>query len=227
MEKLLETHLRILDIDPYGDFIRLINLSHHQSLDLSNVNIRQCQVSPKQGDELVLNNYQFKDFLRTRVRSGEVVTIYANGSNQIRCSIEPYIFVAKNVTRWLTDRSSIRTDLCLNKALIHSYRSPHLSSSNDIPTLFLNRIYNFENIQHKYPPIANDYSRFIYPYCLSNENITNPYTWGLNDRNERQFSKKNCLQINEIIPNFDAFPRRLTTASQRTFSSRMSNRTNK
>lgn len=217
MEKLLENYLRILDIDPYGDFIRLRNISHHQSLDLSNVNICQYQ-NNNIDDDFILNNYQFKDSLRTRIRAGEVVTIYSKGSNQIQCSIEPYIFVAKNVTRWLTDQSSVRTDLFLKKNLIHSYRSFH-SPSNDIPTLFLNRTnFNIENNQQKIPSINNDYSRFIYPYCLSNTNIVNPYTLGLN---QRELPKKKCLEVNEIITNFDAYPRRLTTAPQRILSSKL------
>lgn len=217
MEKLLENYLRILDIDPSGDFIRLINISRHRALDLSGVLIRQSRRSESNPENPILNHYQFPDSLRTSLRNREVVTIYSKGSNQLQCSIEPYLFVATDVTRWLNDRS-VHTEISVNQTLLHSYQF-FVDASNDIPTLYLNPPKNLDLFSARKTPLSrNDYSRFIFPYCLSNRNIVNPYTWGLDEPNDKSLERKVCYQSKETLLNFDSYPRRLTTAPQRSRS---------
>jgi hypothetical protein len=201
MEKFLSNYLRILDIDPYGYSIRLINNSHDQSLDLSNILIRQYH-----HDDLILISYKFQEQIRPLLRSGEVVSIYSKGSDQYQFNIEPYIFIGETIRNWLTD-IDIQTDLSLNQIILHSSKF-HSFSSTDVPSLFLNRSIDLKQFPTKLSSYSNRYARFIYPYCLSNNDIVNPHTSAI--MNEKIFYEKNHL-----VKHFDSYPRRLTTASQR------------
>jgi hypothetical protein len=195
MESLIHHYLRILDIDPLGYFIRLINISHDESVDLSNIYIRQFGITKQ---DLTLTSYTFKDQIRPLLRSREIATIYSKDYNQLKFDIEPYIFIAQDTSRWLIDEH-IQTEISINKIPINSYRF-YSFSSNDIPPLFINRTINSKQISIKSISSSNRYARFIFPYCLSNNNIVNPYTWA----NERKPMKY-----------FDSYHRRLTTAPTR------------
>ena len=199
MEKLLRNYLRILDIDPNGYSIRLINTSHDQSIDLSNILIRQYR-----HDDLILISYKFADHIRPLLRSGEVVNVYSKGSDQYRFNIEPYIFIAETIRKWLTD-GDIRTDLSLKGKSLQSSKLRSFSSANDVPTLFLNRSMEWKHCPTKLSSYSNRYARFIYPYCLSNDDIVNPHTSAIFSYHPK----------NDLVKHFESYPRRLTTASRR------------
>ena len=205
MEKSIRDYLRILDIDPYGYSIRLINTSHDQSIDLSNILIRQYHQ-----DDLVLISYKFQDQIRPLLRSGEVVSIYSKGSGEYQFNIEPYIFVAETIRKWLTD-VDIQTDLSLNKTIIHSLKL-HSFSSNDVPTLYLNRATDSRQFPTRLSSYSNRYARFIYPYCLPNNDIVNPHTSAV-------INQKSFYEKNQIVKHFDSYPRRLTTAASQRIQS--------
>jgi len=207
MEKFIRDYLRILDIDPNGDFIRLINTSHDQSIDLSNILIRQYR-----HNDLMLITYKLQDQIRPLLRNGEVVCIYSKGSDQFKFNIEPYVFIAESIRKWLTD-VDIQTEISLNEIVIHSSRF-HSFSSNDIPTLFLNRSIDSEQFPRKFSSYSNRYARFIYPYCLPNNDIVNPHTSAIINENI-------SYEKNPIVKHFDSYPRRLTTASQRMRSAKI------
>jgi hypothetical protein len=217
MERLIQRYLRILDIDPFGYFIRLINISYNESVDLSNIVIRQFsthnQTTNPIKQKLISNSYTFKDQTRPLLRSGEIVTIYTKDYNQLKFNIEPYIFIAQDILRWLTD-DYIRTEISINKIRFNSYKYSSFSS-NDIPSLFINRPTDSKQLSTKSISYANRYARFIFPYCLSNDNIVNPHTRALSDRNESPFEKNTCYQNNPIVKHFDSYSRRLTTQPQR------------
>jgi len=200
MEKFIYDYLRLLDIDSFGYFIRLINISHNQSIDLSNINIRQFRRL-----NLTLTSYRFKDQIQPLLRSGEVVTIYSKGYNQLKYNIEPYIFIAQDIRQWLTD-NDIQTEISLNKIIFNSSKL-YSFSSNDIPSLFINRSIDLNRLSTKIILHSKQYERFIYPYCLSNNNIVNPHICNENENKS--------YQNNKIVKHFDSYPRRLTTIPNR------------
>ena len=219
MEKFTRDHLRVLDIDPFGCFLRLKNTSHDQSIDLSNIIIRQFHHDIQTDKELTLTIYKFEDQIRPLLRSGGVVTIYSKGSDQFQFNIEPYIFLGENIRRWLTN-DDIQTELSLHQIVFHSYRFLPFSSS-DVPTVFLHRSIDSRQCRTKSASYANRYSRFTFPYCLSNTNIANPHTSATVERNEESIPRNSCYQKNSIVKHFDSYPRRLTTAFQRMQSAKI------
>lgn len=212
MEELVCKYLRILDIDPSGYFIRLINISSNQSLNLTNIYIRQYNKNK-------LISYNFKNPIGKLLRHGEVVTIYSKSYDQIKFDIEPYIFIAENIRKWLIN-DSIQTEILLNKMLIDSSKF-YSFTSNDIPLFYINRTNQLNQLRKKRFLYSNDYTRFIYPYCLSNNNIVNPYTLGLDEENRKKFPKIFCYKKDEFIKDFDSYPRRLTTTTTSTIFNRI------
>jgi hypothetical protein len=202
MERLIHHYLRILDIDPFGYFIRLINLSRNQSFDLSNIHLRQCN---KQN--LTLNSYTFNDQVRPLLHSGGVVTLYSNQSCQFKFDIEPHIFIAQNIPRWLTN-DHIRTEISINKLVFDHYRTCS-SAANDVPLLFINRPIYSKQLSTKVISNSNRYTKFVYPYCLPINNIVNPHTSGINHQIDVKLKTNICQKT---VKHFDSYPRRLTTA---------------
>jgi len=217
MERLIYDYLRILDIDPFGYFIRLINISHNQSIDLSNINIRQFSINIERSN-LTLTSYRFKDQIQSLLRSGEVVNIYSKAYDQLKYDIEPYIFIAQDIRRWLTD-NDIQTEISLNEIVFNSSKL-YSFSSNDVPSLFINRSMDLNRLSIKTILHSNQYERFIYPYCLSNNNIVNPHISMIPNENENKFEKNICYENKQIVKHFDSYPRRLTTAPNRTQSAK-------
>lgn len=193
MEVLVRQYLRILDIDSCGYFIRLTNISHNHSIDLSNIYIRQFN------NNNTLTSYKFKNSIKCLLHHGDVVTIYSKSYDQIKFNIEPYIFIAENIRQWLTDET-VQTEISLNKIVMDSYRF-YSFTSNDIPSLFINRSIKSNELSRKVLLYSNEYARFIFPYCLPDNNIVNPHTWAI-DKIKFQRS---------IVKDFDSYPRRLTT----------------
>jgi hypothetical protein len=213
MENLIHHYLRILDIDPFGYFIRLINISHSQSIDLSNIYIRQFETSNSIEEYLTLTSYTFKDQLRPLLRSREIVTIYSKSYDQLKFDIEPYIFIAQDIRQWLTD-NHIQTEISLNKIVFNSYRLNSFTST-DIPLLFINRTIHLNQLSTKTILHSNQYAKFIFPYCLSDNNIVNPHTLARYDENENKLEKNTCYKNHQIVKHFDSYPRRLTTTPNR------------
>lgn len=208
MERLIRQYLRILDIDPSGYFIRLINTSHNQSVDLSNVYIRQFSIHIQAS-----TSYTFHDGIQQLLHSGEVVTIYSRDYRQLKFDIEPHIFIAQDITRWLTD-DHIQTEISLNNIVFNSYKF-YSFTSNDIPSLFINRSIDTNQLSTKRILYSNRYARFIFPYCLSNNNIVNPHTCAIYDQNENKLERNTCYKDNQSVKHFDSYPRRLTSVPNR------------
>jgi hypothetical protein len=200
MERLIRQYLRILDIDPSGYFIRLINTSHNQSVDLSNVYIRQFSIHIQAS-----TSYTFHDGIQLLLHSGEVVTIYSRDYRQLKFDIEPHIFIAQDITRWLTD-DHIETEISLNKIVFDRCKICSLATS-DVPLLFINQSIDSKQQQLPRKPIshATEYGRFTFPYCLSIDNIVNPHTRTKSDQNESK----------QKVKDFDSYARRLTTAPKK------------
>ncbi|CAF1233589.1 unnamed protein product [Rotaria sordida] len=205
MEKLIRDYLRILDIDPFGYFIRLINTSHHQSLNLSNIYIRQSNINNQ-----TLNFYTFNKQIRSLLHNDEVVTIYSRHNGLIKFDIEPHIFIAQDISQWLTD-PYIRTEISINQIIFHSYKICSITT-NDVPLLFIHRSIDSKQFSTKTMSQSNQYTRFIFPYCLSIDNIVNPHTWAISDKNENNLKRNICHKNNQIVKHFDSYSRRLTTA---------------
>lgn len=178
MEKSVLHYFRILDIDPFGYFIRLINTSNNQSLNLSTIRIRQFtndnQPSNSNEENLLFNSYTFNYQIRVLLKSAEVVTVYSQLYSAIKTDIEPHVFIAQDVFRWLTD-SHIRTEVSINQNLIHSFNNSS-SLTNDIPLLFNHR-QSSERRQFLTKKVlkSNQNTRFRFPYCLSIDNVVNPH----------------------------------------------------
>lgn len=205
MERLIRHYLRILDIDPFGYFIRLINISHNQSLDLSNIHIQQFNIDIQTPN----SSYKFNDRIRSLLHSGEVVTLYSRDYYQLKFDIEPYIFIAQNISRWLTD-DYIHTELSINKIVFDHYRTCSLSTT-DVPLLFINRPIYSKELPRKIIPNSNQYTRFIFPYCLPIDNIVNPHTWAISNQKEIQLKMNVCHDNNQTVKHFNSYSRRLTT----------------
>ncbi|CAF2415662.1 unnamed protein product [Rotaria sp. Silwood2] len=205
MEKLICHYLRILDIDPFGYFIRLINTSYNQSLNLSNIHIRQFSVNNQ-----TLNSYTFNKQIGSLLYSGEVVTIFSKHYGLLKFDIEPHIFIAQDISQWLID-IHIRTEISINKTIFHSYKICSITT-NDVPLLFIHRSIDSKSFPTKIISQSNQYTRFIFPYCLSIDNIVNPHTSAKSDRNENNLKRDICHENNQIVKHFDSYSRRLTTS---------------
>lgn len=220
MEQLICKYLRLLDIDPYGCFLRLINISYNQSIDLSNIIIQQWRHNYHPIDEnVIIASYTFADEIRPLLRSREVVTIYSKSSQQFKFNIKPYIFIADHIRQWFID-DDIRTEISLRQTICQSNRSGRYPS-NDIPTLFLNRPIDSEQCPRKSLVRSDRYARFIFPYCLSNDDIVNPHTSAVVERKESQYERHPCYATKQTVKHFNSYPRRLTTASQRMRSAKI------
>ncbi|CAF0852603.1 unnamed protein product [Rotaria sp. Silwood1] len=205
MEQLICHYLRILDIDPFGYFIRLINTSHNQLLNLSNIHIRQFSINNR-----ILNSYTFNKQIRSLLHSGEVVTIYSRHYGLLKYDIEPHIFIAQDISQWLTD-VHIRTEISINKIIFHSYKICS-NTTNDVPLFFFHRSIDSKQFSPKTISQLNQNTRFSFPYCLSIDNIVNPHTWAMSDRNKNNLKRNMCQKNNSILKHFDSYSRRLTTA---------------
>ena len=205
MEKIIYDYLRILDIDPLGYFIRLINKSYHQEIDLKNISIRQFNINNQ-----TLNSYIFNDKIRYLLHSGEVVTIYSKDYDRLESDIEPYVFIAQDISRWLID-NHIQTEISINEIVFDCCKN-YLLSTTDIPLLFNNPSTVSKQLSIKTILPSNQYARFIYPYCLSMDNIVNPHTYATSDQDNYKTTKNICSKLNETVKHFDSYPRRLTTA---------------
>ena len=214
MELLICKSLRLLDIDPSGCSLRLINTSYDQSIDLSNILIRQCRSNLPIDEDILVSSYTFADQIRPLLRSREVVTIYSKSSHQFQFNIKPYIFIADNIRQWFIDEN-IRTEISIAQTVCQSIRS-YPFSSNDIPTLFLNRPIESERCPRKSLVHSNRYARFIFPYCLSNDDIVNPHTSAVVERKESQHERNPCYATKQTVKLFNSYPRRLTTAAAAT-----------
>jgi hypothetical protein len=203
MEKLIHDYLRILDIDPLGYFIRLINRSHHQSLDLSNISIRQFSINNR-----TLNLYTFNDKIQSLLHNGEVVTVYSRDYGRIQFDIEPHVFIAQNISRWSTDQAEIS----MNKIVFDRYQICSFAT-NDVPLLFNTPPSDSKLFLTKTILPSNQYARFIFPYCSYPNNIANPHIYAISD----QKNKRNLCRIDDdaIVKHFDSYPRRLTTAPKK------------
>ena len=219
MEQFIRDYLRLLDIDPFGCFIRLINISYDQSIDLSNITIRQWRHDILTNKDMIVASFTFPQQIRPLLRSREVVTIYSKSSQQFKFNIQPYLFIADHVRQWFID-DGIRTDISIDQTIYQSDRFSPFSSS-DIPTLFLNRPIDSERCPRKSISFANRYARFIFPYCLSNDDIANPHTSAVVERCRNQFERNSCYASKQSVKLFNSYPRRLTTALPRIQSTKI------
>ncbi|UJR23541.1 hypothetical protein I4U23_026530 [Adineta vaga] len=193
MEKVVFDYLRLLDIDPTGSFLRLINFSHEKSLDLKNITIQQVN-----DNDQVLNSYTFHPQTRSLLRHDEIVTIYSNNYRQMKFDNEPYMFIAQDISRWSIN-DDIQTKLSFKNIIFHSQNLSR-ANPNDIPFLFIQNSIDSTQIPTKTKFHSNQYGEFHFPYCLSTENVVNPHTRGI----DQKLRKKS-------VNNFDSYPRRLTT----------------
>ncbi|CAF3513260.1 unnamed protein product [Adineta steineri] len=205
MEKLLHLYLRILDIDPFGYFIRLINISYKQSLDLSNICIQQIDDNIQ-----IRNSYTFHDQIRTLLHHGEIATIYSKDYKQLKFDIEPHIFIAKDVSKWFSD-DHITIEISINNIVFDSRMICSLTT-NDIPLLYIKQSNDFKPLSINTISNTKQYERFIFPYCLSIDNNVNPHNRGISKRNENKFKRNICYEEKQIVKHFDLYARRLTTA---------------
>ena len=205
MEKLIHDYLRILDIDPLGYFIRLINLSHHRSLDLSNISLRQVNT-----EKQAIHLYIFDDQIQPLLPNGGVVTIYSRNYNRLKFDSKPYIFIAHDVLRWSTN-DDIQTELSMNEIVFDFYKFDSLSTS-DVPLLFNNSPTNLRQLSIKPILSSNQYARFIFPYCSTGNNLVNPHTFAISDQDDNEIKRNLCYERKQTVKHFDSYPRRLTTA---------------
>ncbi|CAF2062545.1 unnamed protein product [Rotaria magnacalcarata] len=214
MDTSMYQYLRILDIDPFGYFIRLMNISCNKSLDLSNINIQQIstniQAMDSSGKTSILNSYIFNKELRSLLHSGEVVTIYSRHHGLFKFDVAPHIFIAHDTAQWLTD-SHIRTEISINRIIYHSCKICSLTT-NDVPLLFIHRSTNSKQYLTKTINEPNQYTRFVFPYCLSTDKIANPHTSAISDKHEKKIEKNRCYTNRQLVQQFDSYPQRLTTA---------------
>ena len=213
MEELIQLCLRILDIDPFGRFIRMINISHHQSIDLSNIFIRQfsiCIQEPNSVEQATtFNSYKFNQNIPSFLKGGDVVTIYSKHFSLLKLHMEPYIFVAHDIAKWLTD-THIQTEISINEIIIHCCNISSMTT-NDIPLLFIDRSIDSKPYSKKEILQSKQYTRFIYPYCLPIDNIVNPHTQGVSEQNRNELKANTCCENKRNIKHFDSYSRRLTT----------------
>ncbi|CAF0790949.1 unnamed protein product [Adineta ricciae] len=188
-------YLRLLDIDPTGSLLRLINVSHQKSLDLKNISIRQVNTDGK-----VANSYTFHPRVRSLLRHNEVVTIYKKNYRHMKFDNEPYMFIANDIARWLID-DHIRTELSFNDVIFHS-QERCVSIINDIPLFFTQYSFDSQSDKTKTNTPSVHYGDFHFPYCLSTDNSVNPHTHGV----ERQV---------QHTGNFNDYHRRLTTSPKK------------
>lgn len=219
MEQVIRDYLRLLDIDPFGCFIRLINISHDQSLDLSNITIRQWRHDHLTNQDVLISSFTFPPQIRPLLRSRQVVTIYSKSSQQFKFNISPYIFIADHIRQWFTE-DGLRTDISIGQTICQSNRiDPY--PSHDIPTLYLNRPIDAERCPRKSISYADRYARFIFPYCLSNDDIANPHTSAVVERCRNPFERNSCYASKPNVKLFNSYPRRLTTALPRISSTKV------
>jgi hypothetical protein len=144
------------------------------------------------------------------LHSGEVVTIYSKDYNRLVSDIEPYVFIAQDISRWLID-DHIRTEISINEIVFDCCKNYSLLT-NDIPLLFNNSSTVSKQLSIETILPSNHYGRFIYPYCLSMDNIVNPHAYAISDQDKNKTTRNICSKLNETVKHFDSYPRRLTTA---------------
>ena len=163
MENLLQQYLSILDIDPAGYYLRLINRSLTHSLDLSNVQIQQRK-RHENATESIVNAYKFERQIQPALPAGQFVTIYSREYFRVCREIEPNIFIAQNVGRWAT-ASSIQTELLINETIFNRSKK-FLPSENDVPFLYTHSVFPVvkspRRVKSALPPRPLE---FHFPYC--------------------------------------------------------------
>lgn len=213
MENLLQQYLSILDIDPAGYYLRLINRSLNHSLDLSNVQIQQRK-RHENAAESIVNVYQFDCQIQPLLPVGQFVTVYSREYFRVRREIKPNIFIAQSVGRWAT-ANFIQTELLINQMIFNRSKN-FLSSENDVPFLYTHSVFplvkSSRRVKSALPPRPLD---FHFPYCLSDNNITNPYTSAVPSRKLIEWKSSICRSTNGLVKDFDTYAQRLTTSPKR------------
>lgn len=223
MESLIQQYLRILDIDPSGYYLRLINKSNNHSLDLSNIQIQQRTTKIPPINELhfnpILKSYKFDNQIQRLLPSGEFVTVYSYEYRRVQCEMEPNIFIADSVSRWSTS-NHIQTELSLNQNVFDRSRT-FLPSDNDIPYLYVHSIFPLkQSLKRVKTALPTRETTFHFPYCLSDNNIVNPYTTAMPSRKMTEWKSSWCRPATPLVKDFDTYARRLTTSPKRIQSSR-------
>lgn len=193
MQAFVREYLRLLDIDPAGNFLRLINRSHERALDLRRVRIQQVD-----GDGRVCNCYAFDEQSASLLGSDVVVTIYSRDYRRLKFDIRPYVFVANELARWLTD-DYVRTELSLD-GIVFDSRARQALTNDDVPYLFIQHASHTRQRDVQIKTFSPWMEAFHFPYCSSPDNAVNPHTRGQGRR--RRQHEVTC---------FEDYPRRLTT----------------
>ena len=215
MEKCIADYVRLLDIDPSGYFLRLINTSLKQSIDLSNIDLQQRLAdSSSTNGTRVVHVYRFASGVRPLLPAGEFATIYARDYSPARFEIRPHMFLASEVSRWSVDILS-PIELSINQLVFDRYR-PSILSDSDVPLLFINRTVPLRSTPIPMMPATSARRASChFPYALPVDNIFHPHSSGASDsetRRRKVFTSEECSQI---VKSFDSYPRRLTSASTR------------
>ena len=215
MDKCICDYLRLLDIEPSGYFVRLINTSRRQSIDLSDVNVQQriCDHSLTRVDR-VLHAYRFSGEVRSIVPPGQSVTIYTRDYSPVQFEIRPYMFIADEIARWSVDHRC-PIELSINELVFDRYR-PSLPSDSDVPLLFISRIVPLRSFPTR---LVSDgitrRSSCHFPYALPVDSIYHPHTSAASDSTTGRRKIFTREESSQVVKSFDFYPRRLTTAPTR------------
>ena len=202
MQKLLRSYLRILDIDPFGRFVRLVNTSRSHALDLSQIHL--CQRNVYESSSIV-HSYTFSNDIRPLLKRGETVAIHSRADDRVQFDIAPYMVVARRLARWSTE-NHMRTELSIDGLTFDRYRFCSLSTNN-VPFLLIHR-----SVPRTPPPpfessTSTRETRCCFPYCTSIDNAVNPHV-----RVAHTQAPNSVAQQRQTTDTFDSYPRRLTTA---------------
>ena len=219
MENLTRHYLQILDIDPNGGFIRLINTSRSHTIDLNGICIRQTYDDnvawPSTMINGILNNFQFDIHRHSLLRCGRVTIVYSAEHRLTGFELVPYhpnVFLAYAVRRWFTD-AHVKTELQINDITFHSYK-PCFPSDSDVPVLFHQRMIPGKQNLLPLPVLKlTPDLRGQYPYCLDPESIVNPHTQAMindtiDDCNEQ-------IEFEQIVENIDSCAQDLIASERR------------
>ena len=201
MQKRLRSYLRILDIDPFGRFIRLVNSSRSHALDLSQIHI--CQRHVFESSAIILA-YTFTDDIRHLLNRGETVTIHSREDDRVQFDMVPSMVVARHVARWSTD-NHMQTELSIDGLTFDRHRFCSLST-NDIPFLLIHRSVPRTSHRPFESSTVTRETRCSFPYCTSIDNAINPHV---------RLATNSVAERRQTTNAFDSYPRRLTTAPRK------------
>lgn len=215
MDKCICDYLRLLEIEPSGYFVRLINTSRRQSLDLSDVNVQQriCDSSSTRADRVV-HAYRFSRKVRPIVPPGQSVTIYTRGYSPAQFEIRPYMFIADEIVRWSVDHQC-PIELSINELVFDRYR-PSLPSDSDVPFLFISRFVPLRSVPTR--TVSDGITRRAscrFPYTLPVDSIYHPHTSAVSDSTTGRRKIFTREESSQVVKSFDFYPRRLTSAPTR------------